>query len=404
MTDGGELLYYEALSPETAERMQKDECDRRLPPYAAQDGDAIRRNDVEIDRPNVWRTPYIRDVDKILHCPFYNRYADKTQVFSFYRNDDLTRRSLHVQLVSRIARTVGRALRLNLDLIEAIALGHDIGHTPFGHAGESYLDGCLYRETGRHFAHNLHSVRVLDGIFPYNITIQTLSGIACHDGEFELAKYRPCPMTDFAAFDEMIAACEADKSNIRRLIPSTLEGCVVRISDIIAYLGKDRQDAARAHLTDETFPAGSIGSHNAEIINNLIVNVIDNSYGKDYIAMDETHFAALSDAKRVNYDLIYKNKRVRDEMENAVRPMMEELYARLLSDLVGKRYDSPIFTHHIRYVNEAHYRRAVPYEEGEPNRIVADYIASMTDDYFVDLYAYLFPDSKRKINYHGYFD
>ena len=404
MTDGGELLYYEALSPETAEKMQTDECDRRLPPYAAQDGDAIRRKDVEIDRPNVWRTPYIRDVDKILHCPFYNRYADKTQVFSFYRNDDLTRRSLHVQLVSRIARTIGRALRLNLDLIEAIALGHDIGHTPFGHAGESYLDGCLYRETGRHFAHNLHSVRVLDGIFPYNITIQTLSGIACHDGEFELAKYRPCPMTDFAAFDEMIAACEADKSNIRRLIPSTLEGCVVRISDIIAYLGKDRQDAARAHLTDETFPAGSIGSHNAEIINNLIVNVIDNSYGKDYIAMDETHFAALSDAKRVNYDLIYKNKRVRDEMENAVRPMMEELYARLLSDLVGKRYDSPIFTHHIRYVNEAHYRRAVPYEEGEPNRIVADYIASMTDDYFVDLYAYLFPDSKRKINYHGYFD
>ena len=404
MTDGRELLYYETLSPETEEKMRRDERDRRLPLCAAQDGDAIRRDDVEIDRPNVWRTPYIRDVDKILHCPFYNRYADKTQVFSFYRNDDLTRRSLHVQLVSRIARTVGRALRLNLDLIEAIALGHDIGHTPFGHAGESYLDGCLCERTGRHFAHNLHSVRVLDGIFPYNITIQTLSGIACHDGEFELAEYRPSPMTDFGEFDRMIAACEADKSNIRRLIPSTLEGCVVRVSDIIAYLGKDRQDAARAHLTDETFPAGSIGSHNAEIINNLIVNIIDNSYGKDYIGLDEAHFAALKDAKRVNYDLIYKNKRVRDEMENAVRPMMEELYARLLSDLVGKRYASPIFTHHIRYVSEAHYRRAVPYEEDEPNRIVTDYIASMTDDYFVDLYAYLFPDSKRTINYHGYFD
>lgn len=404
MTDGRELLYYETLSPETEEKMRRDERDRRLPAYAAQDGDAIRRDDVEIDRPNVWRTPYIRDVDKILHCPFYNRYADKTQVFSFYRNDDLTRRSLHVQLVSRIARTIGRALRLNLDLIEAIALGHDIGHTPFGHAGESYLDGCLCQRTGRHFAHNLHSVRVLDGIFPYNITIQTLSGIACHDGEFELAEYRPNPMTDFGEFDRMIAACEADKNNIRRLIPSTLEGCVVRISDIIAYLGKDRQDAVRARLTDETFPTGSIGSRNAEIINNLIVNIIDNSYGKDYIAMDETHFAALKDAKRVNYDLIYKNKRVRDEMENAVRPMMEELYDRLLSDLVGKRYASPIYTHHIRYVSETHYSRAVPYEEDEPNRIVTDYIASMTDDYFVDLYAYLFPDSKRMINYQGYFD
>ena len=155
--------------------------------------------------------------------------------------------------------------------------------------------------------------------------------------------------------------------------------------------------------TSRTYPPSS-ASHNAEIINNLIVNVIDNSYGKDYIAMDETHFAALSDAKRVNYDLIYKNDRVREEMENSVRPMMEELYDRLLSDLVGRRYASPIFTHHIRYVNEAHYHRDAPYEDGEPNRIVADYIASMTDDYFVDLYAYLFPDSKKRINYHGYFD
>ena len=171
MTDNGEL-YYETLSPETAEKMRRDDDARALSAYATKDADAVRRRDVLSDRPNVWRTPFIRDVDKILHCPFYNRYADKTQVFSFYRNDDLTRRSLHVQLVSRIARTIGRALGLNLDLIEAIALGHDIGHTPFGHAGEEYLDRCLCEKTGRHFAHNLHSVRVLDGIFPYNITIQ----------------------------------------------------------------------------------------------------------------------------------------------------------------------------------------------------------------------------------------
>ena len=404
MTESGELLYYESLSPETEEKMRRDETERRLPDYATPDDAAIRRKDLANDRPNVWRTPFIRDVDKILHCPFYNRYADKTQVFSFYRNDDLTRRSLHVQLVSRIARTIGRALRLNLDLIEAIALGHDIGHTPFGHAGEEYLDRCLFDVTGRHFAHNLQSVRVLDGIFPYNITIQTLSGIACHDGELELHEYRPRPMTDFDEFDRMIADCEADKKKIRELIPSTLEGCVVRISDIIAYLGKDRQDAVRARLTDEEFPDGSIGSHNAEIINNLIVNIIDNSYGKGCIAMDDAHFKALSDAKRVNYDLIYKNRRVREEMENSVRPMMEELFNRLLSDLAGKRLGSPIFTHHVRYVNEAHYRRPLPYEEEAPERIVADYIASMTDDYFVDIYAYLFPDSKRKIDYKGYFD
>ena len=92
------------------------------------------------DKANLHRPAFVREVEKILHCPYYNRYTDKTQVFSFYKNDDITRRSLHVQLVSRIARTIGKALSLNLELIEAIALGHDMGHTPFGHTGEKILD------------------------------------------------------------------------------------------------------------------------------------------------------------------------------------------------------------------------------------------------------------------------
>lgn len=101
---------------------------------------AIRRIDKEHDRATLWRPAFVRDVEKIMHSPYYNRYADKTQVFSFYKNDDISHRALHVQLVSRIARNIGRMLGLDLDLIEAVALGHDIGHTPFGHAGEKFLN------------------------------------------------------------------------------------------------------------------------------------------------------------------------------------------------------------------------------------------------------------------------
>ena len=383
--------------------MNKDAQNNTRPPFAFDEEGVIRRADR--DAASVWRTAFIRDIDKILHCPYYNRYADKTQVFSFYKNDDITRRALHVQLVSRIARTIGKALNLNLDLIEAISLGHDIGHTPFGHAGEKYLDQLLFDHTGRRFSHNIHSVRVLDGIYPYNISLQTLSGIASHDGELELSEYRPRPLESFEEFDRLIEDCYLDKANVKKLVPSTLEGCVMRISDIIAYLGKDRQDADKANIISaESFSPSDIGEHNAEIINNLIVNIIENSYGKDYIKMDDIHFSALAAAKKENYDKIYLSAPVAEKFDRIVKPIMTELYEKLLDDLVRGKEDSPIFTHHIKYVNRAHYQRTIPYERTEPNQLVVDYIASMTDDYFIDLHNYLFPSSPHKIEYKGYFD
>ena len=126
---------YEKLTPETEKRIITEKAEGSFASLAFDEANVIRR-DPGKDKADIIRTAFARDCDKIIHCPFYNRYADKTQVFSFYKNDDISRRSLHVQLVSRIARTIGKALNLNLDLIEAIALGHDIGHTPFGHAGE----------------------------------------------------------------------------------------------------------------------------------------------------------------------------------------------------------------------------------------------------------------------------
>lgn len=394
---------YESLSRELTERIIREKNEGTFADFSFDDNSAVRRNPGH-DKPNLIRSPFIRDIDKILNCPYYNRYSDKTQVFSLYKNDDITRRGLHVQLVSRIARTIGKALNLNLELIEAIALGHDIGHTPFGHTGEAILDEILHEKSGMRFSHNIHSVRVLDGIFPYNITLQTLNGIAAHDGELELSEYCPRPLSGFDEFDKQIQKCIFDRDEVKKLVPCTLEGCVVRISDIIAYLGKDRQDAEKARLICENeFESGAIGVINAEIINNLMTNIIENSYGKPYIKMDEEHFDALKKAKSDNYTRIYRTE-TNTAVSGLVKPMMNSMFDALLADLEKGNTESPVYKHHIDYIrSNVHYERAVPYEKTEPHLIVADYIASMTDDYFTELYSYLFPEEENKLSYTGYF-
>ncbi len=395
----------EMISESLFRRMQSDNLTGNYPKTGYDDRMVTRRRPIRTDNSTIWRPAFSRDIDKILHSPYYNRYCDKTQVFSLFRNDDITRRSLHVQLVSRIARTIGRALHLNLDLIEAIALSHDIGHPPFAHTGEKYLN-ILYREhTGRYFCHNIHSVRVLDSIFPLNLSLPVLDGVAGHNGEVELETYCPEPVASFEQFDSMIEKCYCDAGFANKIQPSTLEGAVMRISDIIAYLGRDRQDAARiGMLPEQSFPNTGIGTTNTEIINNLVVNIIENSYGKPYIKMDNEHFQALKKAKKDNYALIYENEGARVQLNQTVRPMMTELYGQLLDDLKQQKKSSPIFTHHIDYVNHSRYSRSIPYESTEPNQLVVDYIASMTDDYFIDLYRFMYPDSHYEINYKGYFD
>ena len=396
---------FESLSRELTEEIRAAQLYGSYTKVACEDSRVIRRQNLAKDTATVWRPTFVHDIDKIMHCPYYNRYTDKTQVFSLFKNDDITRRSLHVQLVSRIARTIGSVLHLNLDLIEAIALGHDIGHPPFAHTGESYLDELYCAHTGRHFLHNIHSVRVLDGIFPYNISLQTLNGIASHNGELECEEYHPHPLESFEEFDRIIEECYLDKQRANLLMPSTLEGAVVRLSDIIAYLGKDRQDAARANLTEEAiFINEDIGSINAEIINNLVVNVIENSYGKPYIKLDSKHFQALRKSRLDNYRMIYTGAAALSHLDVTVKPMMAEVYGQLLDDLRAGHRASPIFRHHIEYVNKAHYKRMTPYENSEPNQIVVDYIASMTDNYFIELHHHLFPTSPLSVEYRGYFD
>ena len=400
------MARYEELSLELSERMRQDILNGTRPAFARNSSEAVRR-DPSSDRESIWRPAFARDTDKILHSPYYNRYTDKTQVFSFYKNDDITRRALHVQLVSKIARTIGSALNLNLDLIEAIALGHDIGHTPFGHAGEKYISELYQEHCGRFFNHNVHSVRVLDTIFNHNLTLDTLNGIITHNGEFEMNEYRPSPMDSFDEFDKMVESCYVDQSNIIKIIPSTLEGCVVRVSDIIAYLGKDRLDAMKSKISyvDPTFDEnGRIRTFNAEIINNLEVNIIEHSYGKPYIRLDEEHYSLMREAKRDNYAMIYNTDNVSKVLDERVRPLMQRMYKKLLSDLKAGNKASPIFKHHIDFINNNHYSPRIPYLETEPNQIVIDFMASMTDDYCTELYNFMFPDKPIDFHYHGYFE
>ena len=203
----------------------------------------------------------------------------------------------------------------------------------------------------------------------------------------------------------MLERCYLEQGYVNKLIPSTLEANVVRISDIIAYLGKDRQDAMRMRVvTPDAFVGDSIGSVNGEIMNNLVVNIIENSYGKPFIKMDEAHFEALRVAKRDNYALIYDSGAGGNRLSATVKPMMANIYGQLLEDLRRNNQKSPIFSHHIDYIDWYARKRAVPYGNEEHNQIVVDYIASMTDDYLIDLHHYLFPNSDLKVDYFGYFD
>lgn len=382
-----------------------------LSPYATRDSQAIyehgngSRGPQDEDAALV-RPPFVRDVDRVLNNAFYNRCMDKTQVFPFYQNDDLTRRSFHLQLVSRISRKVAAALRLNVALTEAIALAHDMGHTPFGHGGERMLNDLYRKHAGRCFNHNVHGVRLLRDVATCNLSLQTYNGILCHCGEKAFDRYLPEPCESFDALSQMMEHCYLTPGASQDLHPSTLEGCVVRICDILAYLGKDRQDALTIDvLTPETYRAtGELaGEVNAEIIQNVTANIIKNSIGRDYLAMDGEVFESMVRIKDDNMANIYSSPQAHEQLEVNIRPMMEQLYERFREDVKAGDESSYIFRHHIN-------SWVMQFNEGYVSRwsaddIVVDYIASMTDDYFIDLFNFLYPDQAvpRSQLYHPYF-
>ena len=353
-----------------------------LSDLATKNSDAIRLNDSNDDD---IRTEFFRDTDRIIHSLSYTRYIDKTQVFSNKRNDHISKRIIHVQLVSKIARTIGRALLLNEDLIEAAALGHDIGHVPFGHLGERFLNEISLKHNQGYFMHNVQSVRELQYLEKQgeglNLCVQTLDAILCHNGEFLQAEYRPVKKTkeDFLKDYEL---CYQDANHAKQLIPMTLEGCVVRISDIIGYLGRDIDDAIRLGLLNRDDIPESIksilGDDNKNIISNIVEDIIKNSIGKDYISMSPEVYQAIKDLKDYNYVNIYDLANPPKEKEK-IKYMFELLFDTLLEELKNDK-NSTIYTSFLNDMSEEYKNNTTP------ERMVIDYIAGMTDDYFHDEY------------------
>jgi dGTPase len=349
-----------------------------LSPLAARSADAIRRYN---RKPDDIRTPYSRDADRIIHTRAYTRYIDKTQVFYLVENDHITHRVIHVQLVSKIARTIGRSLRLNEDLIEAIALGHDIGHIPYGHFGETCLSELCQEYGIGKFFHNVQSVRFLDRIEDCDLTMQVLDGILCHNGESDDIRIAPSPCSNWEEFDRKV---EENAKGIRGGSPMTLEGCVVKFSDTIAYIGRDMQDAQEIGLLGNEIitPEESreiLGNNNREIINTLIYDLLENSDTEEigYISYSPEVEKALILLRNFSRIHIYENRKLTTEREK-IRQMFATLFATCLDDIKKERKNTRIYTDFIEtgWTSEAYLRSAAPAE------LVRDFIAGMTDRYF----------------------
>lgn len=352
---------------------------------ATKSGDAIRRHWKK--REDI-RTPYSRDADRILHSRAYARYIDKTQVFSLVENDHITHRVLHVQLVSKISRTIGRSLRLNEDLIEAIALGHDIGHIPFGHFGEKCLCRICEDVGIGTFKHNIQGVRFLDEIEGLDLTLQVLDGILCHDGESNATSLSPKPMPredGFAVFEEKCSLAASGSE----VVPSTPEGCVVRFSDTIAYIARDLRDASEVGLIGgfQDVPEeirSVLGDDEGEIINRLTLDLMASSQtdGDCRIGFSDEIGSALINLKHFNYTHIYDHQKTRGQDEIISR-MFDTVFSTLKEDLEKKRFVSKIYTDYL----DAPWLSSTYRHSITPAGAVRDFIAGMTDRYFERLYA-----------------
>ena len=362
------------------ENMKKNNSN--LSKYACLDSESIRLQEIEED----FRTPFFRDVDKIIYSLSYIRYIDKTQVFSNNENDMISRRMTHVQMVSKIARTIGRALNLNQDLIEAASLGHDLGHVPFGHTGEKILNELSLQYNEGYFNHNVQSVRLLMNIENYgkgsNITIQVLDAILSHNGELLENKYYSINKTKEEFLKEYNLSYK-DKTVLKKIKPMTLEGCVVRISDIIAYIGKDIEDAIRLNkIKKEDIPeeiSKTLGTSNSEIVNTLVSDIIKNSIDKSYITMSENIFLNLNKLIEFNYKEIYEKANTKSQLEE-IEKMFISLFDLYFNQIIKNEKNTDIYTIFINQMDEEYKTN------NTPARMVIDYISGMTDDFFINQY------------------
>lgn len=366
--------------------LQRRERDRLLAPNAQKTMQTRGRKHLEDDC-NV-RSCYERDLGRIMYSQAFRRLKHKTQVFFNPANDHICSRLEHVLYVDYIAATIGQALGLNVDLIRAMALGHDVGHTPFGHSGERVLNEKLKAiDPKLYFEHEANGLRVLDvmekhnGGFGLNLTFEVRDGIICHCGEFYGEK-RLVPCRDKTEEDLSYLIPKKDRKG-----PATLEGCVVRFSDKIAYVGRDIEDALRTGVIESEFelPEESIemGNSNSAIINYLVEDIVENSFDKDEIAISDRAVRALENALRNNVDKIYRSNKV-VTYEKYCKVMLEGLFDAYYEAICNIDRAANSKTDAIRKFAEfvdTHPQKNAPESEMPPAIFVSDYIAGMTDSY-----------------------
>ncbi|HPS94830.1 MAG TPA: HD domain-containing protein [Deltaproteobacteria bacterium] len=332
------------------------------------------------------RDAFSIDVDRILHSSAYTSYIDKTQVFYLVGHQGISHRVIHVQLLSRIARTIGRKLLLGDDLIEAIAIGHDIGHPPFGHDGESYLDELCVEAGIGSFRHNVQAIQSLDRIEKsgagLNLTLQVLDGILCHNGETTEQTVTP---EGGAAFDDLDAKIERARRGGNPL-PMTMEGCLVRVADTVSYIGRDIEDAislgiiARKDIPREV--KAVLGDTNGRIVYALVEDLTRHSTGEAIVYSPKV-FTALLTLKAFNYEKIYTNAKVKAE-SSKIRAMYRLVFSRLADDVLAQDRTSPMYRNFLD-------RLGADYASSQgPHEMVRDFIASLTDSTFLRVFTEMF--------------
>ncbi|HHX68717.1 MAG: deoxyguanosinetriphosphate triphosphohydrolase [Miniphocaeibacter sp.] len=322
--------------------------DRFLSEFAAKSKFATRKRFEEQD---FLRTSYQRDRDRIIHSKSFRRLKHKTQVYISPEKDHYRTRLTHTLEVAQIARTIARALRLNEDLTEAIALGHDLGHTPFGHMGEEVLNEL--NPFG--FKHYLHSVRVVDLLenskerSGLNLTEEVLDGIANHTG-----------------------------NNIAK----TMEGKIIKFADRIAYINHDIDDSIRAGILSETdIPkdiSKSLGTSSSIRINTLVNDVIKNSYLKNNIEMSSNKAKMMNELRKFMFERVYYNPKVKND-EVKAKGIIENLYS------YYKKYFNKLPKAHVDF-----YKNNEILKNSSKDEIITDYIAGMTDTFAIHKYMDLF--------------
>ncbi len=345
-----------------------------------------RAKEVIPDRLNI-RLAFANDADRILDSAAYARSLDKTQVFFPVGDAPMTHRLLHSQFVAKISRIIARCLRLNQDLVEAIALAHDIGHTPFGCAGEEFLTKQLKKHRLGVFAYNAQSVRQLDRLenqgLGLNLTLQVLDGILCHNAKPTCGVVRPAENLSWEKLDENLSLCMQDEKAIKAINPSTLEGCVVQLANLISSAGRDVEDAvAMKIISVDDLPEevrDFLGQDHLKIINSLSLDLITNSLLADHIKLSDEAFDALEALLEFINTRISQSPKILEEKDKLSR-VFEQLFEACLDDLNSGDESRDIFQMHVCVLPED-YRQSTPF-----GRIACDFIASMTDSMLIEQY------------------